>query len=221
VKSLFKNLLSKRKTLSTVLVIGSGTIGSGMSTLYGNANLNIVGIDIYSSPSVDYIADSHYLPFKNQVFDGIWVQAVLEHVVDPSLVISEIYRILKNDGIVYAETPFMQQVHEGAHDFQRYTILGHRFLFRDFDVIKIGGNGGSGVALAWSLRYFFWSILRSKYLAIILSAPFYLFLRFLDRFASKNSLYDSASGVYFLGKKNGSSKLRHIDLKLLYQGLQK
>ena len=35
-------------------------------------------------------------------------------------------------GIVYAETPFMQQVHEGAYDFTRYTVLGHRYLFKKF-----------------------------------------------------------------------------------------
>jgi ubiquinone/menaquinone biosynthesis C-methylase UbiE len=125
-----------------VLVIASGSIGSGMFELYCHSEINVVGIDIYSSPSVDFIVDAHYLPFKNAVFDGVWIRAVLEHVVDPSLVVTEIHRVLRPDGIVYSDTPFMQQVHEGAHDFQRYTALGHRYLFSSFDVMKIGGNGG-------------------------------------------------------------------------------
>ena len=35
------------------------------------------------------------------------VQAGLEHVRDPWQVVAEIHRVLKDDGLVYAETPFM------------------------------------------------------------------------------------------------------------------
>ena len=64
-------------------------------------------------------------------------------MVEPEKVVAEIYRVLKENGIVYAETPFMQQVHEGAYDFTRYTVLGHRYLFRQFHALSIGGNKGS------------------------------------------------------------------------------
>ncbi|CAH2407660.1 hypothetical protein MES5069_620012 [Mesorhizobium escarrei] len=32
----------------------------------------------------------------------------------------------------------MQQVHEGAYDFTRFTELGHRWLFRRFETISRG-----------------------------------------------------------------------------------
>jgi hypothetical protein len=62
--------------------------------------------------------------------------------------------VLKDGGIVYAETPFMQQVHGSAYDFTRFTWLGHRRLFRKFKEIKSGTCGGPGMALIWSWRYF-------------------------------------------------------------------
>ena len=98
------------------------------------------------------------MPLQSNSFDGVWIQAVLEHVVEPSKVVSEIYRVLKTHGIVYAETPFMQQVHEGAYDFTRYTVLGHRYLFKDFEMIGIGGNKGPELVLAWAFRYFVWAL---------------------------------------------------------------
>ena len=70
--------------------------------------------------------------------------------------VAEIHRVMKASGYVYAETPFMQQVHEGAYDFTRFTVLGHRYLFKDFDSIIIGGNGGSGEVLSWSIKHFVW-----------------------------------------------------------------
>ena len=136
--------------------------------MWNNKDIEIHSIDIYASKSVDVICDSHYLPLKSEYYDGVWIQAVLEHVVEPIVVVEEIYRVLKKNGIVYAETPFMQQVHEGAYDFNRYSVLGHRYLFKHFKLIDLGGNQGSDVVFAWSSRYLVWSILRSRKLARVI-----------------------------------------------------
>ena len=79
--------------------------------------------------------------------DAVVVQAVLEHVLDPQVVVDEINRVLKPGGLVYAETPFMQQVHAGRYDFSRYSDAGHRWLFRQFEEVDRGlsaalGDGG-------------------------------------------------------------------------------
>ncbi len=57
---------------------------------------------------------------------------------------AEIHRVLRPGGIVYADTPFLQQVHEGAYDFTRFTDSGHRFLFRRFERIDSGSVAGCG-----------------------------------------------------------------------------
>lgn len=214
----FIKLLSENDS-PRLLVIGSGTKGSGTELLWENDKIDITGIDIYPSNTTTYIADAHYLPFKDGVFDGVWIQAVLEHVADPHKVVEEIKRVLKNDGMVYAETPFMQQVHEAAYDFQRFTVLGHRYLFKSFELIEMGGNRGAGVVLGWSIKYFMWAFLRNKFVATIISLPFSILFRFLDKTLDKRALYDSSSGVFFLGRKN-TLDIKQNELPSLYEGLQ-
>jgi len=55
--------------------------------------------------------------------------AMIEHVLYPEEVGAEICRILKVGGLLYSELPFIQPVHEGAYDFTKYTLFGHRHLF--------------------------------------------------------------------------------------------
>ena len=204
-----------------VLVIGSGEEGSGTEKLWNNDQIKITGVDVYLSKTVSVIADAQYLPFKEQSFDGVWIQAVLEHVVDPRLAVDEIYRVLKPSGIVYSETPFMQQVHEGAYDFNRFTVTGHRYLFKQFKSLKLGGNKGAEVALAWSIKYFIWSITKNRTLANIIATPFFILLRLCKPLVSKASLFDSSSGVFFLGRKSVIQQIKQRELVRLYDGLQK
>jgi SAM-dependent methyltransferase len=209
------NLDSEKKL---ILVIGSSTKGLDTNYLWTD-EFNIVGIDIYPTETTTLIADAHYLPFADNIFDGVWIQAVLEHTVNPQVVVSEIRRVLKKNGVVYAETPFMQQVHEGAYDFQRFSVVGHRYLFRNFKAICIGGNQGPGVALAWSIKYFIWGLSRSQKFAIFFSIPFYFLLRILDRFCDPRIMFDGPSGSYFLGLK-ADREITHKEALLVYSGFQ-
>ena len=214
----FINNLFKLSRYPKVLVIGGAEKGSGTEKLWNNKKLELHSIDVYASENVDVICDAHYLPFKNNYYDGVWIQAVLEHVVEPDKVVEEIYRVLKINGLVYSETPFMQQVHEGAYDFHRFTILGHRYLFKKFKLIEIGGNGGTEIVFAWSIKYLFWSIFRNKKISTILGILITLLVKPLKLITSKKSLYDGSSGVFFLGKKTIEHRLFHKDLIKLYKG---
>ena len=127
-----------------MLVVGGGTIGNGVEALYAQPGLRIVAFDVYSSPNVQFLADAHQIPLADSSIDAVVVQAVLEHVLDPSRVVSEIERVLRPEGLVYAETPFIQQVHAGPYDFVRYTSSGHRFLFRSFEELASGPVAGPG-----------------------------------------------------------------------------
>ena len=213
VSALFANVQRPR-----VLVIGSGERGSGTDELWNNGSLEIHGVDVYSSDSVDVVCDAHYLPLESNYYDGVVIQAVLEHVVEPAVVVQEIYRVLKVGGFVYAETPFMQQVHEGAYDFTRYTVLGHRYLFRDFETIKMGGVGGAAIALQWSIKYFIWALTRVRRISQVVGTVLGIVLRPLDGLLSEKSLFDAPSGVYFLGRKVEGIRISHKELVLLYKG---
>src|SRR6202012_1790690 len=121
-------------------------------------------------------AAGHRLLLADQSVDGVWIQAVLEHVLDPQQVVAEIHRVLRPSGLVYAETPFMQQVHEGPYDFTRFTQSGHRWLFRHFEQIDAGAVTGAGTAAIWSLRYLIRAL---EWERTGLALPFF-WLRLLD-----------------------------------------
>ena len=192
---------------SRILIVGCGEMGRGMDPIVNHPNLELVNTDVYAGPSTDCICDGHDLPFADESFDGAIIQAVLEHVADPPRCVEEIHRVLKPAAIIYAETPFMQQVHGGPYDFTRFTHLGHRRLFRRFDEIESGAVAGAGTALAWSYQYFLLSFVRSHLARSIVKGVARLsafWLKYFDHLLLNTpGTLDAASGCYFLGRKSG------------------
>lgn len=193
-------------TSARILVIGGSIIGQGFEILSENSALELVETDVSFGPRVTMICDAHDLPFVDGSFDVVIAQAVLEHVVDPFRCVSEFYRVLRDDGLIYAETPFMQQVHGGKYDFMRFTYRGHRRLFRNFEEIQAGITGGPGMSLAWSWQYFLRSYAKSARAQMYLTllgrfTGFYL--KYFDYFFKHTqAAYDAASGFYFMGRKS-------------------
>ena len=62
----------------------------------GKNKRGTIGVDIRKTPVVDILCDAHYLPFINEVFDGCYAYALLEHVDDPIKVLKEINRVLRS-----------------------------------------------------------------------------------------------------------------------------
>lgn len=201
-----------------LLVVGGGSVGQGMGPLYDHPGIEIYSFDIYDSPNIQFIADGHHLPLPADYFDAVIVQAVLEHVLQPAQVVSEIWRVLQPGGIVYAETPFMQQVHEGPYDFTRFTESGHRYLFRDFDVIDSGASGGPGVQFMWSVDYLFRSLFRSRTAGKLAKLAVF-WAQYLDRIIPPDYAQDGASGVFFYGRKV-DARLQPAEIVDYYQGAQ-
>jgi SAM-dependent methyltransferase len=202
-----------------VLIVGGGTIGAGMNALYQDPNVDIVSFDIYATPHVQLIADAHRIPFKDRSFDAVVIQAVLEHVVRPAEVVSELCRVLCPDGLVYAETPFMQQVHEGPYDFTRFTESGHRYLFRDFVEVSSGVVAGPATQLVWSIDYFCRGLLRSNAAGRVARLGF-SWLGWLDRFMPAEFAVDGASCFFFSGRLAGVP-IETKELIRRYKGAQR
>jgi SAM-dependent methyltransferase len=211
----FLTRLSRTSHRPRVLIIGGGAKGRGADALYSNDSVDIVGTDIYCSAYTTLLADGHYLPFKDESFDGVWIQAVLEHVLDPTLVVSQIHRVLRPRGLVFSDTPFMQQVHEGPYDFTRFTLSGHRWLFRHFTLIAFGINGGPGKSFIWSVSYLFRALTGSNKVANAISILF-SWARLLDQFGKPRMLADGACGVFFLGSK-AESPIRPREMIEFYE----
>ncbi len=82
----------------------------------------------------------------------------------------EIHRVLKPNALVYADTPFMQQMHGGRYDFERFSYWGHRRLFRQFESeVDSGVTCGAAWPLAWSYTHFLRSFARGRHLRHLLN----------------------------------------------------
>jgi len=202
----FIDLVKVGNPRPVVLTIGGGAIGEGAKALYEDDAIRLIGTDVYASHHTRLVADGHSLPFTEDSFDGVWIQAVLEHVLEPHAVAAEIFRVLKPGGIVYAETPFMQPVHEGAYDFTRFTMSGHRWLFKRFAELDAGSVQGAGTVAVDAVRQLWRSLGMGTKLSTVLTIPFF-WLRFLDGLGRGRPNNDAASGFYFLGSKSGQMML--------------
>jgi len=215
--------LLRQSPAPQVLVIGGRIVGNGMEAIANNAAIDLIESDVSFGPRTMFISDAHDIPFEDRSFDGVIVQAVLDDVVDPYRCSEEIHRVLKEQGVVYAETPFMQQVHSGPYDFTRFTHLGLRRLFRRFEEIDSGAVGGPGMALAWSYEHFLLSFTTSSILRDIIRAFARLtsfYLKYFDYYLiDKPGTLDAASGHYFIGRKT-DRVLSDQDLIKLYRGAQ-
>jgi SAM-dependent methyltransferase len=198
-----------------MLVVGGGHLGANLEDAYAADDIDILCFDIYRSDLTDFIADAHRIPLIDRSIDGVWIQAVLEHVLSPEQVVAEIHRVLTPAGIVYAETPFMQQVHEGAYDFTRFSPSGHRWLFRHFDEIAAGVVAGAGTSLLWAIRHFWRDLTGSTRFATLATVPFFWLNRF-DRIGATAG-GDGANGTYFLGRKSATA-LTPKDIVRYYRG---
>jgi ubiquinone/menaquinone biosynthesis C-methylase UbiE len=200
-----RDMLLASNQVSQVLVVGGGVTGSGMECLLDEPGIRLIETDAAVADRTQLICDAHDLPLMDQSVDAVVVQAVLEHVVDPVRCVSEIHRVLKPGGLVYSDTPFMQQVHGRQYDFTRFTRLGHRRLFRAFDEVESGISCGPGMALAWSLRYFLMSFSdRPGYRACasgFARLAFWWLARLDPWITSRRAATDAASAFYFLGRK--------------------
>lgn len=182
-----------------VLVVGGGAIGEGAGRLYEDPSIRLISFDIYPSQDVQLIADAHAMPFADARFDAVWIQAVLEHVLEPEMVVAEIARVLRPGGVVYAETPFLQGVHEEAYDFTRFSESGHRWLFRRFARIASGAALGPFAQLLDALRGAILALSGSPRLALAVQAGFF-WLKPFDRLVPERRRLDHASAVWFLGR---------------------
>jgi SAM-dependent methyltransferase len=219
-----KRLLLERNGAPVVLLVGGGFQGKGMTALTGEPAIRLVNVDPSPDSAALIFCDAHDLPFRDGSVDAVVAQAVLEHVADPWRCVEEIHRLLKPNGIVYAETPFMQQVHLYGYDFTRFSHMGHRRLFRRFAEIESGAVAGPGTALAWAWRYFLASWTRSRALAKALALfgriTAFVFELTDHIFGQRPGALDGASCIFFLGTK-AETVVSDRELVAGYRGTQR
>lgn len=207
---------------ATVLVVGSGCQRKWLDEQLGSGTyIQTVYSDIDVDADVDLFCDGHDLPFVDDAFDAVVTTAVLEHVLYPERVAAEIIRVLKKGGVLYSELPFMQQVHEGAYDFTRYTMSGHRRLFNGVSEIESGMVAGPGTAFVWAVENLALAFVFRPSLRKIIKAVVRLgfgWIKYLDLLLVDNpAAMDGASCTYLLGRKV-EGKISDADIIARYVG---
>ena len=94
-----------------------------------------IGIDIQesghnnSNSAIDVYYDGKVLPFPDKYFDCVFASEVFEHVFNLDEVLSEIRRVLSDDGNLIVTIPFAWPEHEQPYDFGRYTTFALESIF--------------------------------------------------------------------------------------------
>lgn len=187
-----------------VAIVGGGTVDNGARLLLDAPDIDVIALDVYESQNVSLIADGHDIPLLDESVDAVWIQAVLEHVVDAGRVVEEIHRVLKFGGLVYADSPFLWPVHEQAYDFVRWTASGHRWLFREFEVLAAGTSSGPGTAAYLALKGLAVGMLRSATLGHLATLPL-CWLHWLDDLTAPRYRVNVAGGSFLFGRKASTS----------------
>ena len=99
------------KSLS-VLDLGSGEGGTSIVlselNMVSGCDLSLIRLKRQKNNSLNYFrinCDALKLSFKENTFDLIIMQDVVEHMPDVNLLVNEIYRVLKPGGFIYVSTP--------------------------------------------------------------------------------------------------------------------
>lgn len=98
-------------------------------THYESADFQKVPSKVYGS--TDYVCDLAAIPVEADRYDVVLLSQVLEHIPEPAKVLTELHRVLKPGGLLWASTPLFYEEHEAPFDFYRYTQYGLRHLFED------------------------------------------------------------------------------------------
>jgi SAM-dependent methyltransferase len=140
-----KEFFAKYKTYDSRIL----NIGSGPTTSLNHCT----NLDIQKKHGVGILGDANNLPFRKFSFDICILSAVLQYRRNPYKVVDKIYRVLKHNGHVYIDAPFIQPYCCDTPDLFRFTkdalllIFGSKFSIQECDA-----SISAGSALAFYCR---------------------------------------------------------------------
>jgi len=102
------------------------------------SNLDYTTLDLHS-PIADIKADICDLPFKEETFDMIFCNHVLEHIQDDKKAMSELYRVLKPSGIGVFQIPIDLNRSKTYEDSSITSPKERAIHFEQYDHVRIYG----------------------------------------------------------------------------------
>lgn len=160
-----------------------------------------LAFDMFPGPDIDVVGDVLKTSLPEGSFDTIISTQVLEHVEKPWMMVKEIKRILKKDGICILTAPFINPSHNDPGDYFRYTTSGVKSLFRNenFEIIECDSYGQLFTVLSGFIKFsFFNPYKKPKKGSYIINNFLLKIAKFLNKFTKNRIIYDS---VYVVAKK--------------------
>lgn len=126
------------------------TIDVGAGSLLYKDLLKEKGAEYYSTDlysdhkELDYKYDIVDLGFEDNSFDTVFCNQVLEHVSETDMALSELRRVIKEDGTLVIGVPFYFYMHAMPHDYYRFTEYGLRHVLEKagFEIESMSCYGG-------------------------------------------------------------------------------
>lgn len=114
-----------------------------------------VGVDIeisghqHQESKIDFFYDGKSLPFQDGQFDAVVSFEVFEHVFNITEILSEIWRVTRESGLLLISVPFAWQEHEVPYDFARYTsyAVSHLLRANGYEVLSLTKTTTSVLAI--------------------------------------------------------------------------
>ncbi len=122
-----------------------------------------VGLDYYQTATEWYgsrpnvFGDAQKLPFESGSAHCALLLDVLEHLPEPDRCICEVHRVLRPEGRLIIQVPFLYPIHDAPLDFQRWTPHGltrlaerHGFQLENLEAL---GSPAESAALLVNLAF--------------------------------------------------------------------
>jgi SAM-dependent methyltransferase len=196
-----------------LLDIGCGKMPYKNYILENSKVEKYVGLDIEAAITYDtavkpdYTWDGVIMPFQDNSFESAFGTEVLEHCPEPSVILNEVFRVLKKEGVFFFTVPFLWNLHEVPHDEYRYTpfSLERHLKNAGFIDIQIYPTGGWHASMAQMLGLW---IRRSpltdakrNFLATILKPVIMYLIKTDDKYQTKFQEGQMITGLYGIAKK--------------------
>jgi SAM-dependent methyltransferase len=158
--SIFNALKDKLPKLKgNLLDIGCGKMPYKNYIVENSKVTNYIGLDIENALEYDtdikpdFTWNGKTMPFENNTFECAFGTEVLEHCPEPEIVLKEVIRVLKPEGIFFFTVPFLWNLHEVPYDEYRYTpfSLERHLKNSGFNNIEIRATGGWHASMAQML----------------------------------------------------------------------
>jgi len=103
--------------------------------------MKYVGTDMREGKGVDEVMNYQDLPLESNSISTAISCETLEHTEYPRKAMSEMHRVLKDNGICIITSMFKFPLHDYPYDYFRYSEEGFRSLLSEFDSVYVASHG--------------------------------------------------------------------------------